>query len=176
VPESKLIVACVRTGERYLLDQVSTLRNRVAKHLPRSHTMVCLTDQPERVSGVAFVDVTALALPGAWAKMALFEMGWRGLAKVIYFDLGSEPIGDLSPLADVPGEFAKMSRVMVIGGGKAGFIWTNFDRAAHRLMAKHKSVGSCIDALYPRAPRLQGLLPRDFFTTCLRLKNVDKGA
>jgi hypothetical protein len=173
--DGNLIVACIRVGERYCFDPITALRNRVERTLHRPYTMVCLTDQPERCSRVSFVDVSALDLKGAWAKIILFEPAWRGFAKVIYFDLDIEPVGDITPLADVPGEFARHnSSVMVIGGGNAGFIWQSFDRRRASLIAEHGCFDACIEALYPRAPRLAGMLPKDFFGAHLRSMRVHR--
>ena len=178
---SELIVACVRTGERVPFDLVTTLRNSLAKNLARQHTMVCLTDQPERCTGVGFVDISAMELPGWWGKMALFEPQWRSGAKVIYLDWDVNVIGDIAPLADVSGEFAILSQkdvagrynssAMVLGRLMGNFIWHGFDRRRSLLMSRHAKHGdrTCIEELYPSAPSLQQMLSPDFFDTRLRL-------
>src|SRR5262245_43788508 len=102
----EMIIACVRTGLIYPFEYVVKLRNMVSRHFRLPYTFYCLTDQPERCEGVGFIDVTKLGLPGWWAKMVLFEPQWRSNNDVIYFDLDTVVIGDLTPLADVPGEFA----------------------------------------------------------------------
>jgi hypothetical protein len=185
-----LIVACVRTGTRYSFDYVTKLRNMVSRHLPLPYTMVCLTDQPERCSDVVFVDVSAIGLTGWWAKMILFEQQWRGGAKVVYVDLDTVIIGDLSPLASVPGEFSICqnftrlltnpnypckynSSVMVIGGLMGNFVWNGFERRRELLMMTHARYGdqACIEELYPSAPFLQRLVPQDFFCNYRQLTN-----
>src|SRR5882724_6653850 len=177
-----IIVACVRTGERYGMEYVTKLRNMVARHMPRPYRMVCLTDQPERCTDVDIVDVTALDLKGWWAKMALFAPEWRGLDPVIYFDLDTVLIGDLAPLRNVPGEFSICenftrlygkssypckfnSSVMTIGGGKCSFVWDRFERDRWRLLSKHDRYGdqAAIEELYPDAPFLQRFMPENFF-------------
>jgi hypothetical protein len=171
-----MIVACVRTGTRYGFEYVTRLRNMVARHLKAKHTMFCLTDQSERCDGVAFVDIGVIGLEGWWGKMVLFEPMWRGMDKVIYLDLDTVIINDISPLTNVPGEFAICERfmvhrcrydssVMVIGGGRASFIWTAFERRLEELLARHSRDGdkACIEELYPTAQLLQHLLPKDFF-------------
>jgi hypothetical protein len=177
-----MIVACVRTGTVYSFDYVTKLRNMVGRHLRRPYSMVCLTDQPDRCEGVEFIDITAAGLPGWWAKLLLFEPTWRNHNRVIYVDVDTVIIGDLSPLADVPGEFAICenftrlltkpsypcrynSSVMVIGGGMAGFVWDRFAKHSKSLMEEHARYGdqACIEALYPDAPFLQRLLPKNFF-------------
>jgi hypothetical protein len=162
-----LIVACVRTGP---IEDVIKLRNAVARHMLRPYTMVCLTDQPEQCEGVTFVDVAVVGLTGQWIKMLLFEPLWRERKKVICLDLGVTVVSDIAPLADVPGEFAICgvagkynSSAMVIGGGMAGFVWQRFERQADALMAQHRRVEDCIEALYPDATFLQWVLPKGFF-------------
>jgi hypothetical protein len=179
---SELIVACVRTGTRYDFGYVTQLRNVVAQHLKRPCTVVCLTDQPERCTGVAFVDITAIGLQGQWGKMALFEPMWRDRSKVIFLELDTVIVGDLAPLADVPGEFAICenvarkpckynSSVMVLGSGMGNFIWHGFERRRDLLLMDHARSGpsACIEELYPSAPLLQKILPQHFFRTSLRL-------
>jgi hypothetical protein len=178
---SDLIVACLRIGVRCCFDRVTTMRNQIARHLDRKHTLVCLTDQPERCSGVAFVDISAIGLVGWWNKMVLFEPMWRGRSKVIFLELDVSAIGDLSPLADVPGEFSVISqkdvaarydtRVMVIGGGMGNFIWSAFDRRRDLLMMDHRRSGppTCIEELYPSAQSLQAVLPPGFFSNRLQI-------
>jgi hypothetical protein len=170
---SELIVACVRTGTRYDFGYVTQLRNVVAQHLKRPCTVVCLTDQPERCTGVAFVDITAIGLQGPWGKMALFEPMWRDRSKVIFLELDTVIVGDIAPLADVPGEFAIGegfdTGVMVIGGGMGNFVWNGFERRRELLMMTHSGPSACIAELYPSAPFLQRLLPKPFFQTRLRL-------
>ena len=172
---SELVIACIRTGHLLPFDCVKVLRNALARHLPRKYTMVCMTDQPERCSDVAFVDISAMSLPRGWAKMALFEPQWREGAKVIHFDFGTAVIGDISPLADVPGEFSIGdgfdTSVMVIGGGMGNFVWHAFERRRDILLMDHRRAGvsGCLKELYPSAPFLQQLLPPDFFNRSLRL-------
>ena len=178
---SDLIVACVRTGPESCFDHVTTLRNQAARHLDREHTLVCLTDQPERCSGVAFVDISAIGLRGWWNKMVLFEPMWRDRAKVICLDLDARIVGDISPLADVPGEFSITSQkdmavkynpaAMVIGGGMGNFIWNAFERRRDLLLLDHRRTGpaTCIAELYPSAQPLQNFLPPGFFSDRLRI-------
>jgi hypothetical protein len=174
----EVIVAFVRAGTAYPFEYVTKLRNMVMRHLDCGYTIVCLTDQPERCEGVTFVDVTELGLKRWWTKMILFATEWRERKKIIYIDLDTIIIGDITPLADVPGEFAILERmtqhdypsrynssVMVIGGGMAGFVWTSFDKNRAALMKAYERYGdgACLEELYPNAPSLQRLLPKGFF-------------
>lgn len=102
-----LIVACVRTGDKYSFPYVERLRRMVADHLPASHRFTVLTDRPSAASaaGMSVVEVPE-GLPGWWAKMALFQPDWRRGHRVIYLDLDTVVVGDLSPLAAVETELA----------------------------------------------------------------------
>jgi hypothetical protein len=176
------IVACVRTGSLYPFDYVTKLRNMVARYMPQPYTFVCLTDMPQRCERVVFVDVREMGLQDWWAKLILFEPGWRGRSQIIYLDLDTVIIGDLAPLKGVPDEFAILaspvrlagnqkypcaynSSVMTIGGGQCGFVWQRFDKHRAHLINKHKIYGdqAAIEELYPRATFLNGIMPFQFF-------------
>jgi hypothetical protein len=177
-----VIVAIVRTGTLYGFEYVVAMRNMIRRHLKLSHAIVCFTDQPERCEGVTFIDTAMTGLTGWWAKLLIFEPSWRDQHRVIYLDLDTVIIGDLAPLASVPGEFAILqspvrrllkdqtypcrynSSVMVLGGGMARFIWTVFIKRQAELMANHARYGdqAAIEELYPHAPFLQDKLPGFF--------------
>jgi hypothetical protein len=177
-----MIIACVRTGSVYPFKYVIAMRNMIARHMREPYTLVCLTDQPETCDGVTFISTRETGLPGWWAKLLIFEPTWREQNKVIFFDLDTVIINDITPLADVPGEFSILqspvhlagntaypcrynSSVMVIGGGKCGFVWHRFERMREEMMTRHARYGDqqCIEALYSDAPFLQDLLPGFFF-------------
>ena len=156
-----LFVACVGGP----MEQVRRWRDEVLAHLSLPHTLICLTDDPDGCEGVTCVDITELRLPGPWAKMVLFDQQWRGRSKIIFLDLDIRIKGDLAPLARVPGEFAICAgeggeydaRVMVIGGGMAGFVWTAFDTRRDEMMRQHKTPAAALAAIYPGAARLKGV-------------------
>ena len=177
-----MIIACVRTGTVYRMEYVIRLRNMIARHMHRPYTLICFTDQPDRCEGVTFIDASDVGLTGWWAKMLIFSTEWRERSKIIYIDLDTVIIGDVTPLADVPGELAICesftrlggntaypckynSSVMVIGGGMAGYIWAAFEKRRDELLMRHERYGdqACIEELCPDAPFLQQFLPKDFF-------------
>lgn len=159
------LVVCIRTDAGSSIEAVAELRDGLAQHLHEPHLLTCLTDQPGDCDGVMFIDIREMGLPGSWAKLLLFEPQWRGLHRIIFFDLDVTIVGDLAPLAAVPGEFATYgTSVMVIGGGMAGFVWSRFDAQRQQLMARHGGGGACIAALYPHPPQLKRLLPKGFFS------------
>ena len=166
--------ALVRTGTDPF-KSVTKLRDGIMRHARQPYGIVCLTDQPERCEGVEFIDIAGAGLPGPWAKMLLFEKTWRGRSRIVYLDLSVEVAGDLSPLQDVPGEFAIYSKrdgkydasVMVIGAGMASFVWERFEKQSAVLMAEGGGVQAAIQMIYPDAPFLQRLLPKGFFQSAL---------
>jgi len=89
-----LTVACVlRSGGVYDPSWVAKLRKGVAQHLPIEHRFVCISDQP--------VDCERIPLrnywPGWWSKIEVFLLP----GPMLFFDLDTLIIGDLSELAEV---------------------------------------------------------------------------
>lgn len=87
-----LTVACVlKSGGIYDASWVARLRAGVAAHLPVPHHFVCLSD----------VDVPCERIPlehdwpGWWSKIELFKLS----GPVLYFDLDTAIVGDLSDIA-----------------------------------------------------------------------------
>lgn len=100
-----LTVACVlRSGGEYTPEHVQTLAASVALHLPDA-AFVCLSD-------VLVPGVTTRPLldpwPGWWAKIELFCRGVFA-GRVLYLDLDTVVVGDLSDLASYRGPFAMLS-------------------------------------------------------------------
>ena len=157
-----LIVATVYTGGDF--ERVRRWRDGVWGHLKKPPSLICLTDQPGWCEGVVFIDITEAGLKGPWLQMMTFEPQWRGGAKIIFLDLDIRIVGDLAPLARVPGEFAICAgeggrydaRVMVIGGGMAGFVWTRFDTSRDLMMRRQLTPAAAIEEIYPGAQ----VLPR----------------
>lgn len=100
-----MTIACVlRSGGEYRPEHVQALAAGVAAHLPDAR-FVCLSDVP--VLGVRTVPLR-YAWPGWWAKLELFRPGvFPG--QVLYIDLDSVVVGDLSDLAGYVGPFATLS-------------------------------------------------------------------
>lgn len=88
-----LTVACVlKSGGIYDATWVARLKAGVAKHLPIEHRFVCLSD----------VDVPCERIPlehdwpGWWSKVEAFRLP----APVLYFDLDTAIVGDLTDIAN----------------------------------------------------------------------------
>ncbi len=187
-----LSVACVLTGDKYSVDFVTRLAAMVKAHLDRAHDFICFTDRgaiadwPKRVWRV---DVSALELPGWWAKMALFNPAIRGAGRTLYFDLDTVIVGDLAPLAAWQGDFGICqnftqlaghatwpcrfgSCVMSFDAGWGLQVWEDFERDRDRIMAASpRGDQEAIEALVPGAPYLQDALPGRFFLHYRALKN-----
>ena len=106
--QKKVCVTCVlRSGGDYTEEYVHRLQRNIAKHLPIEHDFVCLTDVPETIH------CKTVALkhnwPGWWSKIELFRPDlFKGYDRVIYFDLDTIAVGDLSGLVTEPCKFAML--------------------------------------------------------------------
>jgi hypothetical protein len=183
-----LIVACVRVGSKYGAEYVERLYRGVQQHLSLKHQFVCIGDSVYSEPGITSL-VSEPDLPGWWAKMGLFKPWWRRGAKVIYLDLDTIVVGDLTPLAAVSAPFAICgsfvreagnttwpcrygSCVMVLGADHDGEAWAKFYRDRHALMKTYSAHGDqkLIEALLPDAQLLQPMLPNGFFLNYRNLK------
>lgn len=181
---------CVRTGTAYGIEYVQILRNMIARHCPIPFTLTCLTDQPDQVPGVTFVDVSALGLTGWWAKMAVFDPALRRAARpdceqtgrTIYLDLDTVIVGDLTPLVLWGGEFGICenftrkaghpswpcrygSCVMSLAPGWGAQVYTEFMENRQEYMTRAGKYGDqhAIERIAPHAEYLQDELPAGFF-------------
>lgn len=185
-----MIVACVRTGNKYPVDYVYKLRDMIARHLPIPHLFVCKTDRPDDLNDLVVVDISKYRLFGWWGKMTLFHPVWRKGERVLYFDLDSVICGDLTPLAHLWIDFgicANFTRaagnlnwpcqygscVMSIGPDKLDRIWDKFNSNSMQLMNKAGIYGDqkVIEELVPSAILLQDVLPNGFFLGYRNLTN-----
>lgn len=89
-----LTVACVLKGGGGLYDWtwVARLRNGVAKHLPTEYRFVCLSDVGVPCERVPLKH----DWPGWWSKLELFTL----YGPVLFFDLDTVIVGDISELAE----------------------------------------------------------------------------
>ena len=125
-----LTVACVlRSGGIYTPEWANRLQRGVARHLPIPHEFVCLTDTTNGLSP----EIRPIPLehdwPGWLSKQELFRPGqFDGL--VIYIDLDSVVVGDLSSLASYEGPRA--------------ILWDFYDETRHARGLRHgkRMIGS----------------------------------
>lgn len=145
------VVACVlRGGGAYDPRYVVNLRNMVARHLPHPHRFVCFTDLSAKATllPLAHADVETIPLlhdwPGWWAKMEMYDPRWP--FGVLYFDLDTLIVGDLTDLWEYSGDraalgdFYKPDRMIGSGvlswrRGKMAGVWRAFTEDPERNMA-----------------------------------------
>lgn len=160
-----MTVACVlRSGGLYTPAWVHALAAGVEEHLPGAE-FVCLTDM--RVHGVECVPLT-VPWAGWWSKLNLFAPGVFS-GSVLYLDLDTLPVGDLSELASYAGPLAMISVFKDPRGAESGVmaftpgeeterlweLWTA-DPVGH--MATYRGDGPWLDA-HTKPDRLQTLYP-----------------
>lgn len=179
-----MIVSCVRVGLKYGVEYVLRLRDMVARHLPIDYRFVCLTDAPADLEplGIECLDVSHLQLSRWWPKMYLFA-DWRADEPMVYLDLDTVIVGDLTPLAArtafrfstcanftrAAGNLAWPCKygtcVMTFGPQSMASVWTRFDQDRARLMQDYARFGDqrVVEKLVPDALLLQQCLPADYF-------------
>lgn len=177
-----LVVACVKTGTKYSFEYVTKLRSMVAKFLPVSHRFVCLSDKPFQHDDIGYIPIGQYGWPRWWAKMALFDRKWRYGRKVIYFDLDTVIVNDLSPLIPINIEFGICenftkraghatwpctygSCVMIMNETLNQEVFDAFKANHVKIMRDCGNYGDqlAIERLLPNATLLQNVLPKGFF-------------
>lgn len=112
-----LTVACVfvKGNYPYTPEYVIRLRRMVQWHLPRQFRFVCFTDQPENIpahagrSGgwIETIRIPNFGLEQAyWHKVQVFNPAHGLSGRVLFLDLDTLIVDDLSPLVDYPAPFA----------------------------------------------------------------------
>lgn len=140
-----LNVACVlRSGGDFDAEYVERLRDGVAKHLQAPHRFICLSDVDVPCERIALKHGWA----GWWAKMELFRPDIPG--DLLYFDLDTVPVGDLSEIAKVrrltmltdfhvPDHLA--SGMMYLPSADRGDVWWRWTKDTQRHMNANKGTG-----------------------------------
>lgn len=163
-----LTVACVlRSGGIYDARWVRALKTGVERFLPQPHQFVCLSDiEIERVETIPL----AWYWPGWWAKIELFTPG-RLTGPVLYLDLDTLPVGDLSDVASYRGDLAVLSdfyhpELMASGvmaftpGPHTDLVYHRFIAAAEATMARCRPRSDLFYRTVMENPhRLQDLFP-----------------
>lgn len=123
-----MLIACVKTGEKYGAEYVRRLRDGVERYLPKEadHPFVCFTDVP--VDGVTCEPLPA-DLPTWFSKIGMFKLR----EPMLYLDLDIVITGDLTPAIEWDG-FGILrdwwlpgfnSSVMKLTGNE-GHVWDRF--------------------------------------------------
>lgn len=101
-----LTIVCVwvKGHVPYGPEYVVKLRNMVARHTPRAHEFVCLTDRPKQLP--RDIQTRPLLAPAGWfawwQKLELWNPAYHFCGRMIYLDLDTLVVGDLGELADQP--------------------------------------------------------------------------
>lgn len=176
-----MIIATVLTGTKYSVYDVIRIYNMLDKFSYFKYEPVCITDKPEVIrkhdKRIRPVKVENY-LHTWWAKMRLFDTGWRGREPVIYFDLDTLICGNLYPLIKLQTEFAICSNftkkikpnypcsygscIMKIGPDFGDELWTKFKSGYRAYMTERYGDQKAIEFLYPKATLLQDCLPDQF--------------
>lgn len=179
-----MIISCVRVGKKYGPEYVARLRAMVKRHLPFFHRFVVITDQDDEIEGVERIDIRDFGLQGWWAKMFLFRTCWRRNHKMIYFDLDTVIVNDITRLTCLPFTFitcANFARaagaanwpckygscIMSMTPSFGDDIWQGYweRREQHEERLKRFGDQKLVEELAPHAELFQDHLPKGFFMT-----------
>lgn len=161
-----LIIACVlRSGGPYTPEWVWALKRGLARHAP-PHEFVCLTDTPD-ACGMWAVPLR-YDWPGWWAKLALFEPGLFS-GRVIYLDLDTLVVGDLTDLCGYSGPLAMLSDfyrpqlaqsgvMFWTPGPETEAIWDAWIRDPAGHMRRYRGDGEFLHA-HAKPDRIQAIFP-----------------
>lgn len=183
------VVCVLRSGGEYTPEHVVALRDGVAAHLPLPHRFVCLTDFPREDGCIAGVPAAPVAhdWPGWWAKMDLFRPGLF-TGRVLYLDLDTVIVGDLSDLACYGGDFGIVSDfyrperpqscIMAWEADNAlsRAIWRSFSRDPERWMHEHERGGDqafIAGVIYGHEDRLTNLYPDQIVSYKVHVRDGD---
>lgn len=84
----KIIVLCVRFGNKYGRDYVERLRNMVARNLSIPYEFVCLTDDQHPIPGTRTIYQPAAGYSKLWwHKVHMFDDNLPLSGRILYFDL-----------------------------------------------------------------------------------------
>lgn len=130
----------------FTADYVVRLRNMVARHYPERHSFVCLTDRPAELAGIETIRTGApVGYFAWWKKLELFAAKRLDRGRVVYLDLDTLVLADLTPIVEYPAPFALIphagsfkpkapysicarfnSSCMVWDGGTLGYLWDDW--------------------------------------------------
>jgi hypothetical protein len=139
-----ITVACVQVGNYFGrgAEYVNKLAAAVRRNLSAPHDFACLTDDS------AGLDARVRALPadpallGWWQKISLFAPGRFRTERVLYFDLDTLIVGDLSAIAGYAGEFAMLEHLVRPNVPASGVMaWRNGSASVAALWNAYRLLG-----------------------------------
>ncbi len=158
---TRRLVACVyRTGGEFTFAWVDKLLVQLDRHVG---------DTVEYAVVGRFGDD---APPGWWAKLSLFDPEtFEAGDLVLYLDLDTLVVGDLTDLVSYDGDFAMLSDFYRPSLGQSGVmlfragsepvtrIWDAWSADPEHVMCSHRGDGEFIRSVVPEADRIQALYP-----------------
>lgn len=167
-----ITVACVlRYGGVYDARYVFRLKGAVDRYLPGAR-FVCLSDTYFGArSGIETVHLE-YGWPGWWSKQELFRPGiLDDCGLVLYLDLDTVLVGDLSGLTEYKGERAVLrdlyrpdsmigSGIMLWRGGAMREVWDAFSKDPEKIIEQHPARSDYfMEPMLRDADRIQDLFP-----------------
>jgi uncharacterized Rossmann fold enzyme len=129
----RLVVACVKWGEKYGPEYVNILRDMAWRNLTIPHRFVCFTDDPTGLNEAVHSAPLPQGLEGWWNKLALFRAdAFQPKTRVLFLDLDVCVTGDLNELVEQGGIIADWhlhtynSSVMCWTHGEHPEVWSKF--------------------------------------------------
>lgn len=88
VVSDKIIILCVRFGNKYGRDYVEKLRNMISRHITIPYEIVCLTDDNHPIEGVRSIVMADQGYAKKWwHKVHMFDPGLPLSGRILYLDL-----------------------------------------------------------------------------------------
>lgn len=123
-----ITVACVlKTGGIYTREWVHALKSGLDEHLS-GYRLACLSDDSAIPAEWAIPLIHGW--PGWWSKIELFRPGLFS-GRVLYVDLDTLPVGDLSEIAAYDSPFAMLSDFYHPESAESGVMAWDGDECAH---------------------------------------------
>lgn len=134
-------------------ETVYVLRDMIARHYRHPHRFVCVTDQPDALTGVETIplwdDLSSIpspighSYPSCYRRLKLFapDAGETFGERVVSIDLDTVIVGDITPLFDRPEDFVIWGEsdfphttpycgsLWMLKTGSRPHVWTEFDPA-----------------------------------------------
>ena len=176
-----------KRGSEYLAKLYDGIRRYMPKDIPLR--CVCFTDDARTLPpGVQAWDVPH-GLTGWWNKLAMFRPGtFMDGERVLYFDLDTIPVDDLSDIAAYSGRFAILrdpyhpdhmgSSLMAWEAGNLDHIWTRWEDGGRPQFDPHGDQ-YWIETMQPEADYWQDMFPGQavsFKTDCWLPAKIPDGA
>lgn len=178
-PKPNLTVVCVlRSGGDYDEEYVYRLQEDVERYLPVKHDFLCLSDVELKCRYWPL----DCSWPGWWSKMCVFRPWLNG--DVLYFDLDTMIVGDLTDIANVKrltavSDFYRPGRLqscmMYLPFTSRGVIWKEWMKDPHKHMDTFRGAGDqgFLEKVWGRVDFFQDMLPGQVVS--YKVDVVDKG-